>query len=158
MDVLYFMKEEYCLVRESLTGLAGGDAQLLQDGALLDFLSRLALILRIEDELLIPELAERIRHGKPMIDVAVAQGKILSSHVATGIRQGRMADAKRLEILSILSGHLDHMEKVVLPRIRIEVSTQTREEIGVVAMDYRDDFLLPQARRGKSNGTRSISA
>ena len=158
MDVLYFMKEEYSFVKEALPGLAGGDVPMLEDTALEHFLLRLTLILRVEDELLLPELAERLRHGHSIIEVAMSQLRDLSALVGSGLQHRGFSDARRAEMLIFLVDHLEHMEKQVLPRFRMNVSTPTREDIGIVALDYRDDLNVSSQVVVKTQPSRSISA
>jgi hypothetical protein len=139
MDVLSFVKEEYEGLRARMPQLLGGDMQILADKALHEFLMGIKLIVRIADELILPELAEATQRGIRHLADAGDQTNTLGRLVSSSLKSGKVGDAKRREIYQRLTSHLDLMEQAVLPLLREEISTSVREELCVVARDYKFD-------------------
>lgn len=141
MDVLYFIKEEYAAVRAGIPALVGGDSNVLQEeDGLRGFLRHVGLIVRVADELVLPELADQARRDIEALAQAGDQTSELTKVVTSGSKLGRLADARRRDLANMLTGHLDFMEQVILPKFREEISTPTREDLGIVALDFKADL------------------
>jgi hypothetical protein len=148
MDVLYFIKEEYAAVRAGIPALVGGDATGMQEDGLRDFLKQIELVVRVADELVLPELADQARRDIDALAAAGDQTSELSKVVASGSKTGRLADARRRELANLISSHLDFMEQMILPKFREEIPTPTREDLGIVALDFKADLGISAARIG----------
>lgn len=146
MDVLYFIKEEYAAVRAGIPALVGGDATSMQEDGLRDFLKQIELVVRVADELVLPELADQARRDIEALAAAGDQTSELSKLVASRSKTGRLADARRRELANLISSHLDFMEQMILPKFREEISTPTREDLGIVALDFKADLGIIAAR------------
>ncbi len=146
MDVLYFIKEEYAAVRAGIPALVGGDATGMQEDGLRDFLKQIELVVRVADELVLPELADQARRDIDALAAAGDQTSELSKVVASGSKTGRLADARRRELANLISSHLDFMEQMILPKFREEISTPTREDLGIVALDFKADLGIIAVR------------
>jgi hypothetical protein len=159
MDVLHFMKEEYSAVKEESLGLLPGDfAESVRGNALHRFMARLDLMLRVGDELIIPELTDSgSRHVAAGL-LAEGQSSALARFLAIFKKSGAVAETKREDFFRKVSSHIDHMEKVVLPIIRETIPTAVREDIGLIAIDYRDDVGALLAKTAKCQEGSTISA
>ncbi len=140
MDVLYFIKEEYEILRVDAKTIVGGDISYAEGDLLRHLLARIELIIRLADDLILPELAERVRRGIEVLATAGDQTSDLSRLIGMGQRTGKLGDAKRKDLCVKLFKHIDFMEQFVLPKFRDEISTQAREDMGLVADDYRADL------------------
>jgi hypothetical protein len=140
MDILYFLKEEYATIRTNVPGLVGGDIPLLEGEGLRRFLQQVLLVVRIADDLILPELAERVKRGVEGLAVAGDQTGTLAKITESAIKLGKIGDSRRKEFHGTLVKHLEHMEQYILPLFREEIATQTREDMGVVAHDYKSDI------------------
>ena len=140
MDVLHFMKEEYEAVRAQSLGLLPGDLEASVDGAaLVSFIGRLGLMLRLGDELIIPELTDdQSRYGAAG-SIAEEQSAELQRFLVAFKRSKSVPDKRREVFFSKISGHIEFMEQTVLPAFRELIPTAIREEIGEIASDYRKD-------------------
>ena len=153
MDVLYFIKEEFAAVRAAIPALVGGDAAGLDDeNDLRLFLRQVGLTVRVADELILPELADRAKKDLEVLAEAGDQTSELGKIVKSGLKTGRLAEARRRELATLTVEHLDFMEQTVLPKFREEISTQTREDLGMVALDFKLDLgVLDSSSRAVRN-------
>lgn len=143
MDVLYFIKEEFAALRTGIPALVGGDAAGLEDeNDLRLFLRQVSLTVRVADELILPELADRAKKDLDVLAEAGDQTSELGKLVKSGLKAGRIAEARRREFADLITEHLDFMEQTVLPKFREEISTQTREDLGMVALDFKLDLSI----------------
>lgn len=141
MDVLYFIKEEFAALKKVIPALVGGDAIGLQeDEDLRLFLKQIDLSVRVADELILPELADRAKKDLDLLAEAGDQTSELIKIVKSGLKSGRLADARRRELAQLAMQHIEFMEQNILPKFREEISTQTREDLGVVAIDIKADL------------------
>ncbi|MCX6123787.1 MAG: hypothetical protein NTV34_03440 [Proteobacteria bacterium] len=148
MDVLYFIKEEYTAIRHSLRSFNGDDEEpILTEAALKLFLRQVEFVVRIAEELILPELADAATNGLAVIALATEQSAELGRIVFSSLKSGRMGESKRREFLSYLCSHISHMEQFVLPMFRVEIPTQAREELGLVARDFKGESFLELDRK-----------
>lgn len=151
MDVLHFMKEEYLAVKEELPLLAPSDLlEGLAGARLKRFMVRIELMVRVGGELILPELMDFDQAAASVAMLAEDQLKGLARIVAGFKKTGVIADQKRSEVFRKVSAHVEQMERAVLPLIRELLPTAVREDIGEIAIDYREDLRL----RGTSLGSR----
>ena len=159
MDVLHFMKEEYVAIRALSRGLLPGDLVEPIDGAdLVSFMSKLALMLRLGDELIIPELTDDHSRYRGAGSMAEVQSAELQSLLVTFKRSKSVPEKRREVFFSKISGHVDFMEQTVLPAFRELIPTAIREEIGEIAADYRKDASELAAKVAKRLEGSTISA
>jgi len=78
--------------------------------------------------------------------------------VAAFRKTGEIVESKRLDLFKKITSHLDHMEKVVLPLVRELIPTAVREDIGEIALDFKQDVRPSAGKPSKSLGQASISA
>ena len=102
---------------------------------------------RIAEELILPELADAATTGLAAIAQATEQSAELGRIVLSSLKSGRMGESKRREFSSYLSSHISHMEQFVLPMFRVEIPTQAREELGLVARDIKGESFLELDRK-----------
>lgn len=101
-----------------------------------------------------------------MAMLAEDQLKALGRIVSAFRKSNELSEQKRSEVFRKVSAHVEQMEKAVLPLVRELLPTAVREDIGEIALDYREDFRvgLPRARAGTpgkprpSEATSTISA
>lgn len=137
MDVLYFLKEEYAAVKETLSGLFGSEAQVLTESELRPYLKQVELVIRVSEELILPELADSTTRGLEALAEAGNQSSDLAKIVHSGLKSGRLGEARKRDLAARLLSHIEHMEQVILPMFRVEIPTQAREELGLVALDFK---------------------
>lgn len=155
MDVLYFIKEEFAALRTGIPALVGGDTGGLDDeNDLRIFLKQVGLAVRVADELILPELADRAKKDLDVLAEAGDQTSELGKLVKSGLKAGRLAEARRRELAALTVEHLDFMEQTVLPKFREEISTQTREDLGMVALDFKLDLSISESQ---SPSVRSVA-
>lgn len=143
MDVLHFMKEEYSALKEELPRLAPSDLlEALNGGRLNRLMVRIELMVRVGGELILPELMDFDQSAASVAMLAEDQVKGLARIVAAFKKTGVIADQKRSEVFRKVSAHVEQMERAVLPLIRELVPTAVREDIGEIALDYREDLRL----------------
>lgn len=140
MDVLYFIREEFAALRADMPALVGGDSIGMPDEDLRLFLKKVGLSIRVADELILPELADRARRDLDVLAEAGNQTSELAKLVKSVQKAGRLGDARRRELATLTVEHIDFMEQSVLPKFREEISTQTREDLGLVALDFKIDL------------------
>lgn len=151
MDILYFVKEEYAVLRQHLSTLVGCESSQLADESLRNYLKQVELVTRVADELILPELSENAKRGLSALVEAGDQVADLSKVIASGLKSGRLGEGKRKELASKLSNHIEYMESIVLPMVRVEIATQVREELGIVAMDIKMDLFGPDSTVAKAD-------
>ncbi|MCX6116447.1 MAG: hypothetical protein NT027_02810 [Proteobacteria bacterium] len=139
MDVLYFLKEEFAIVKHELRGVFGSDSEIFDDDVLASFLDRVELLTKVADDLILPELAEISRRGVPELAEAGDQTNSLKRLCVSVRKNRKLSDAKRKEFAGLVCCHLELMEQSILPQFREEISTQTREDLGLIAIDYRSE-------------------
>ena len=153
MDVLHFMKEEYSAIRLELPRLAPSDLNKSLGGpALKRFMVRLELVVRVGAELILPEVIDSSQGAAAVAMLAEDQLKGLGRIVAAFRKSSELSEQKRSEVFRKVSAHVEQMEKAVLPLVRELLPTAVREDIGEIALDYREDFRVgvPRARTGAS--------
>jgi hypothetical protein len=159
MDVLHFMKDEYSVIRDRSTGLVPGDLAVPLEGeTLFHFMLQLDLVVRVGGELIIPELADAGRSASAAAMLAEDHTRSLGRMVAAFRKTGEIVESKRLDLFKKITSHLDHMEKVVLPLVRELIPTAVREDIGEIALDFKQDVRPSAGKPSKSLGQASISA
>jgi hypothetical protein len=159
MDVLHFMKEEYSAIREALPQLGQDDVLKPLDGApLRRFMTRLDLIVRVGGELIIPELVDAGRGAAAVALLAEDQVRSLARILAAFRKSGEIADNKQSDLYRKVFSHVDQMEKSVLPLVRELIPTAVREDIGEIALDYREDVRPLASKPPRRKAESSISA
>lgn len=159
MDLLHFMKEEYSAIKALLPALAPGDmAPSLSDDELQHFMTRVDLVVRVGGELIFPELVEAGRSASAAAILAEEQTKSLARIVAGYRKSGALPDAKRSEIFRKISAHVDQMERMVLPLVRELIPTAVREDLGEIAVDYKQDMIGAAAKASRIAVSSTISA
>ena len=159
MDVLHFMKEEYSAIREALPQLGQDDVLKPLDGApLRRFMTRLDLIVRVGGELIIPELVDAGRGAAAVALLAEDQVRSLARILAAFRKSGEIADNKLSDLYRKVFSHVDQMEKSVLPLVRELIPTAVREDIGEIALDYREDVRPLASKPPRRKAESSISA
>jgi hypothetical protein len=159
MDVLHFMKEEYSAIREALPQLGQDDVLKPLDGApLRKFMTRLDLVVRVGGELIIPELVDAGRGAAAVALLAEDQVRSLARILAAFRKSGEIADNKQSDLYRKVFRHVDQMEKSVLPLVRELIPTAVREDIGEIALDYREDVRPLASKPPRRKAESSISA
>ena len=159
MDVLHFMKEEYSAIREALPQLEQDDVLKPLDGApLRRFMARLDLVVRVGGELIIPELVDAGRGAAAAALLAEDQVRSLARILAAFRKSGEIADNKQSDLYRKVFSHVDQMEKSVLPLVRELIPTAVREDIGEIALDYREDVRPLASKPPRRKAESSISA
>ena len=159
MDLLHFMKEEYSAIRSHFPGLAPGDlAESLEGSELQHFMARVELGIKVGGDLVIPELVEAGRAASAAAMLAEEQTRSLARVVVAYKRAGTLPDLKRAEIFRKIAAHVDQMERVVLPLVRELIPTAVREDIGEIAVDYREDLASLLGKPSKPEAGSTISA
>ena len=159
MDVLHFMKEEYSAIREALPQLGQDDVLKPLDGApLRKFMTRLDLVVRVGGDLIIPELVDAGRGAAAVALLAEDQVRSLARILAAFRKSGEIADNKQSDLYRKVFSHVDQMEKSVLPLVRELIPTAVREDIGEIALDYREDVRPLASKPPRRKAESSISA
>ena len=159
MDLLHFMKEEYSAIRSEFPALVANDIpQGLSGKALDQFMTRVELVTRVGGELVIPELVDAGRGASAAAMLAEEQTKVIRRLVASYSKHRELPEPKIIEIFRKVGRHLDQMEKVVLPLVRELIPTAVREEIGEIALDYREDLAAVNVKPASSKLKTTISA
>lgn len=159
MDVLHFMKEEYSAIREALPQLGQEGVLKPLDGApLRRFMTRLDLVVRVGGELIIPELVDAGRGAAAVALLAEDQVRSLVRILAAFRKSGEIADNKQSDLYRKVFSHVDQMEKSVLPLVRELIPTAVREDIGEIALDYREDVRPLASKPPRRKAESSISA
>jgi hypothetical protein len=159
MDVLHFMKEEYSAIREALPQLGQDDVLKPLDGApLRKFMTRLDLVVRVGGELIIPELVDAGRGAAAVALLAEDQVRSLARILAAFRKSGEIAENKQSDLYRKVFSHVDQMEKSVLPLVRELIPTAVREDIGEIALDYREDVGPLASKPPRRKAESSISA
>ena len=159
MDVLHFMKEEYSAIREALPQLGQDDVLKPFDGApLRRFMTRLDLVVRVGGELIIPELVDAGRGAAAVALLAEDQVRSLARILAAFRKSGEIAENKQSDLYRKVFSHVDQMEKSVLPLVRELIPTAVREDIGEIALDYREDVRPLASKPPRRKAESSISA
>jgi len=135
------VKEEYAYLRSELAAGAEGIWATEVEDSLRGYLKRVEVVVRIAEELVLPELADTVRRGLNQLAAAGDQVLSLTKIVSLGLKSGRLGESKRKELLTKLSSHIEYMEQIILPLFREEIATQVREDLGVVALDIKMDLL-----------------
>jgi hypothetical protein len=153
MDLLHFMKEEYSAIKAEFPLLLTDDVpQALEGKQLAGFVARVELVVRVGGELVIPELVDAGRAASAAAMLAEEQTKSIQRLVSSFRKTGELSETKIVELFRKVGKHLEQMEKVVLPLVRELIPTAVREDIGEIALDYREDL---SSRRGKSESIQS---
>lgn len=139
MDVLYFLKQEYEAIKAKIPALVGGDQLTLDGESLRSFLVQIELIVRVADELVLPEIADNSRRGIQAVADASKHTAFFTKIAESNQKTGRLGEGRRRDLASQLLLHFEIMEQTVLPKFRDEVQTQTREDLGLVAQDFKAD-------------------
>jgi hypothetical protein len=92
--------------------------------------------------------------------LAEDQLKALGRIVAAFRKSSELSDQKRSEVFRKVSAHIEQMEKAILPLVRELLPTAVREDIGEIALDYREDFSagLSRGRSGTASNAPSGKA
>jgi len=147
VDVLHFMKEEYSAIRLELPKIAPSDlAKTLSGPSLKKFMVRLELVVRVGADLILPEVIDSGQGAAAVAMLAEDQLKALGRIVAAFRKSSELSDQKRSEVFRKVSAHIEQMEKAILPLVRELLPTAVREDIGEIALDYREDSSTGMSR------------
>jgi hypothetical protein len=158
MDVLHIIKEEYSTARLSVSNLPTCSDPSQRDPKLVAILRHLDMLIRVSDELILPELAESVTKGLEHLAEAGDQSSALRKLVASSLKSGRMGESRKRDVTSKLLNHLEHMEQHVLPIFRVKISTPVREELGLVALDFKGDCSLEPIKQRSSRQIGDLQA
>lgn len=159
MDLLHFMKEEYSAIKSEFPALVANDVpQILSGKALESFMARVELVTKVGGDLVIPELVDAGRGASAAAMLAEEQTKAIRRLLASYRKNQELPEPKIVELFRKVARHLEQMEKVVLPLVRELIPTAIREDIGEIAMDYREDIGSFALKAANSKVKTTISA
>jgi hypothetical protein len=156
VDILHFLKEEYSAIRAELPTIAPGDlSKTPSELYLKGFMTRLELVVRVGADLILPEVMDSSLSAASVAMLAEDQLKGLGRIVASFRKSGALSDQRRAEIFRKVLAHVEQMEKAVLPLVRELLPTAVREDIGEIAIDFREDYrvngLATRARKAPND-------
>lgn len=151
MDILQLMKENHDILRRELASaesfLSLGQSSsakflVAAQAALEPLAKRVFLSLGIESEFLCPELEDRFPGSLVILDIIEANQRV-TKRLAADIWPSADAlggDAPALVLkLGVISQHLikhlDAIEQLLMPKIRMHIATQEREDLGQIFSD-----------------------
>lgn len=159
MDLLHFMKEEYSAIKAEFPALVANDIPQVLSGKTLErFMARVDLVIRVGGDLVIPELVDAGRGASAAAMLAEEQTKAIRRLLASYKKNQELPEPKIVELFRKVGRHLDQMEKVVLPLVRELIPTAVREDIGEIALDYREDLSALDLKAASTKVKTTISA
>lgn len=166
MDVLQVIKRDH----DELRDLISGFASVTKVAERRDLFGKLKLALdihtRLEEGYLYPEVDGLFPGSELFVDASTANhrtidrmlaaiGKTLKQPVVAHTGLSREID----KLAAVMESHLRMEEEQMMPKLRVSVGTQDREDLGEVFQEMRDDWksdpnLMVQIPKQRSKGKR----
>ncbi len=148
MDVLHFIKADHDAIRASVERLAASDGVKARRLRCDEVAQLLTIHLGLEKDFLYPELLDLFANGRALVDVGLANGviigkkmKLLTKLVQAPAAEQAASYAKRFqELKDAVLAHLETQEQALLPKLRENMRTEEREDLGEVFLDAKTEL------------------
>jgi hemerythrin superfamily protein len=148
MDVLHFIKSYHDEVKQVLDSVESADG-LKERRQRLDDLARLVqAYLDLEKDYLYPEIGDLFAGVDTLVRAGEANGAAIGRRVkslvkllAKPVNEQEGWEKRLAELRASLIEHFDSEEQVLMPKMRLMIRTEDREDLGQVFLDARDELL-----------------
>lgn len=160
MDILYFLKSEFeefkSLIQAADLKVKASQLTASQETAHRDARSSLGLALRLYMILNRDYIYPEIRGLSPNIDLLINQGQMRLQEIESlfgGAFLGQGEAIHNLDektfhrLLLALKEHINLEEQLLMPKIRLQMRTEDREDLGQVLVDVKDEILAASAHK-----------
>lgn len=148
MDVLQYLKADHEAIRTALEQLGRAEAVKLRRTQLDELAKQIQIHLVLERDYLYPEIAGLFVGAEAQIDAGLAQAavivkrlKSLQKIVETSATAQDGWVKRFQELRDAVHKHFDNEEQLLLPKLRIAIRTEDREDLGQVFLDAQTDVL-----------------
>lgn len=148
MDVLHFIKSYHDEVMQAVDAVIAADG-LNDHRQQIDSLARLIqAYIELEKDYLYPEISDLFAGVDSLVRMGEANGAAILRRLKNLLklldkpREEQVGWDKRLiELREGLVEHFDNEEQVLMPKMRLMIRTEDREDLGQVFLDARDELL-----------------
>jgi hypothetical protein len=148
MDVLHFIKSYHDEVRQVLDSVESADGPKARRQRLDDLARLVQAYLDLEKDYLYPEIGDLFAGVDTLVRAGEANGaaigrrmKNLVKLLAKPVNEQEGWEKRLAELRESLIEHFDSEEQVLMPKMRLMIRTEDREDLGQVFLDARDELL-----------------
>ena len=159
MDVLHFIKSYHDEVRTVLAAMAANDGIKVRRAKLDDCAGLVQTYLDLERAYLYPETQDLFPGAETLCRVGEANGVAISRRMkALQKLAGKAAteqdgyDKRLAELKEAVLAHFDAEEQLLMPKMRLLIRTEDREDLGQVFVDAREELRSGTPAEGVSPG------
>ncbi len=162
MDVLQVIKQDHDALRDLLTSISS-ESRVSERRALFDtFEKYLSIHIKLEEQYLYPEVSGLFPGAEMFVDASLANHRSvvrLVSDIGKQLKKPAADHAgidKKIEKLDELTrAHLRMEEEHMMPKVRVMIPTQDREDLGVVFHEMRQEwFANPEVETSAARAKR----
>ncbi len=147
MDVLQFIKTSHDQIREDLGLFLKSDGIKARRSSFESLSGVIATLMVLERDYLYPELPGLFPEAELVVATGLANGsliskklKFLEKSLAKAVKEQVGIEKKIEEFSDLLETHFSQQEQSLMHRLRQNMRTEDREELGQVFEDVRDDM------------------
>lgn len=148
MDVLHFIKSYHDEVRQVLDSVESADGLKARRQCLDDLARLVQAYLDLEKDYLYPEIGDLFAGVDTLVRAGEANGAAIGRRVkslvkllAKPVNEQEGWEKRLAELRASLVEHFDSEEQVLMPKMRLMIRTEDREDLGQVFLDARDELL-----------------
>ena len=148
MDVLHFIKSYHDEVMQAIEAVRSADGSALRRQRL-DVLARLIqAYFDLEKEYLYPEISDLFTGVEAIVRIGEANGAAILRRLKNLLKVLDKPQEEQEEwekrIVELREGLVEHFgseEQILMPKMRLMIRTEDREDLGQVFIDARDELL-----------------
>lgn len=148
MDVLHFIKSYHDEVKQVLDSVESADGLKARRQRLDDLARLVQAYLDLEKDYLYPEIGDLFAGVDTLVRAGEANGAAIGRRVkslvkllAKPVNEQEGWEKRLAELRASLVEHFDGEEQVLMPKMRLMIRTEDREDLGQVFLDARDELL-----------------
>lgn len=138
MDILYFLKEKFDELRSLMLQITDLPKDLQKAAVYEQFLRKISLLNQLEAEYIYPE----IRGINPALDLLTVQSiKYLEAIQKSLTHSSKQSPQIDLDLVETVKEYICHQESQLMPKLRMTMRTEDREDLGQVVVDAEEELL-----------------
>lgn len=149
MDILHYLKTHHDSIRTTCESLLQAKAVKERKAQLEALVKATEVYLTLERDFLYPEISGLFAAADSLIEAAEANAanvdKMLKSLVKTASSNAAVFAARLQEFQLALTRHFDQEEQNLMPKMRMHIRTEEREDLGQVFADAEAEVLMALA-------------
>jgi hypothetical protein len=152
MDILYILKERFEEIKALMLKVSDGPQSDIPKPLKEQLSKKIRVLSRLQSEYIYPE----IRGVNPSLDSILSQSIHDLEHVESLLDTPSPWDGAKLQsLLDSIKEYIIHEETLLMPKLRITMRTEDREDLGQVVVDAEEELQKTSFDEARPTGSKS---